>query len=130
MGERHLEVGKFTAKENGYFSVDGSKVSRLTISDATWDADGRVAGTGSGWVGVGEGDLGAEMKIPTADLAYIADHLAGLGVSGAAGYTGEATLQAKAQRQSQTSPVVSEGMVVVRNTSLRGETPAFGRHVT
>ena len=80
----HLEVGKLSVKKNGYFSLAGPKVNRLTITDATWDADGRLAGTGSGWVGIGDGSLEVEMKIPRADLAYIADHLAGLGVAGAA----------------------------------------------
>lgn len=120
-GERHLDVGKLSAKKNGYFTLADSKVSRLTITDASWDADGRVAGTGSGWAGVGDGALVGEWKISRADLAYVADRLAGLGFSGAAGYTGEAALQVKAERRSPSSSILSDGTVVVRNTGLRGE---------
>jgi len=120
-GEHHLEVGKLHVKKTGYFSLAGSRVTRLTITDATWDADGRVGGTGSGWAGIGDDTFHVEMNVPRADLGYIASRLVGLGVAGAAGYAGEAALEAKVHRASKDSPVLSEGAVVVRNTRLRDE---------
>ncbi|MBP7933601.1 MAG: hypothetical protein KA354_03030 [Phycisphaerae bacterium] len=120
-GKRNLEVGKLSVKKNGYFTLAGSKVTRLTIADATWNADGSVAGTGSGWTGVGDGTFEVEMKIPRADLAYVAKRLVDLGVAGAAGYAGEAALQARASRSSHNAPVVSEGSAALRNTRLGNE---------
>lgn len=119
-GGRHTRIGKLAAKQNGYFTLAGAKVTRLTIGEATWDTDGRLAGTGSGWASIGDGAFDVGMNVTRADLAYLTEHLAGLGVPGAEGYTGEATLQAKARRSSRDAPVLSEGTAVVRNTGLRG----------
>ncbi len=120
-GERLLEVGRVLARKNGFFSVAGNKVTGLTIDEAAWDSDGRVVGTASGHAGIGDGGFAAEVAMPRVDLAYVAERLSGLGVSGAEGYTGEVALQAKVQRPSRDAPVVSDGTVSVRNTGLRGE---------
>lgn len=120
-GERLLEIGRVLARKNGFFSVAGNKVTRLTIDEAAWDSDGRVVGTASGHAGIGDGGFSVEVAMPRVDLAYVAERLSGLGVSGAEGYTGEVALQAKVQRQSHDAPVLSDGTVTVRNSSLRGE---------
>lgn len=119
--ERDLRVGRLSAGQRGYFGVADNRVNRVTVTHATWDADGRVAGAASGWVAIDNGGFDVEMSTRGADLAYIMEHLARFGVTGGDGYAGGATLEARAQRRSQDAPVLSEGSVVLGSLSHRGQ---------
>jgi len=120
-GRRKLKADRLDIRQTGHLSLTGNAPRRLSVSDAAFDLDGAVTGSGSGWFDLDRESFQGRFELKRADLAYVGRQAGALGVAALEAYSGTLSLEAGLARDSAGGAVASTGSGQIVDLRARGK---------
>jgi hypothetical protein len=120
-GDGQVAIGRLQAALAGAATLADGKLTRYEATRGEVDLDGRASATFAGTYEADRGGFAGEANVARADLAYLAQQLAGFGVTALAGYAGQLQMQARVSRADEGKPIQTQGNLRVQDVQLDGQ---------
>ncbi|MHC5110760.1 MAG: hypothetical protein ACYTHJ_12890 [Planctomycetota bacterium] len=119
--DRNVDVPRATVKQTGHITLADKKVTRVDASQWQVDVDGKLVAGGAGWFDTTTQGFSANVDLQRADLDYLAQRAAGMGVKDLDKYAGNLSGKVSVDRASATDSLKSTGRLVAQRIAADGK---------
>ncbi|MGE0480823.1 MAG: hypothetical protein AB7Q17_10175, partial [Phycisphaerae bacterium] len=119
--DRRFDVQKLGLQHAGRLMLAEAKPARFEIGKLELDADGQVVASATGWVDLAKQAFDVMTQVRRADLGFVAQRSAALGVAELARYGGALAAEARVARGGADGPITSTGWLTGQALAVDGQ---------
>jgi hypothetical protein len=120
-GDKRFDLAHMTLQQAGSVTLADRAITRLDVSSAEADLDGRVLVATAGWYELRKQGFHVDAHVKQADLGFVGTRAQALGAAELGRYGGALVLQTTANRPGADQPIGATGSLTARKLTLDGQ---------